>query len=78
MPGQLLRISDFERDVAVQARAVARPAPARLYKFPARIPMNKKRNSVRAWQRGLDIALRIEFGCVLFLTAIWLLWHFIH
>ncbi|MFP5234370.1 MAG: hypothetical protein ACLGSD_00590 [Acidobacteriota bacterium] len=78
MAGQLLRISDFERHPAPQlVRARKAEVRGRVFEFPAALPTKKKKSSVRAWRRGLDIALRIEFGCVLLLTAVWLLWHFI-
>ena len=77
MAGQLLRISDFERELAARPRHVSRPAQARVYTFPAPVRARTKKNSVRAWRRGMDIALRIEFGCVLLMGAVWLLWHFI-
>lgn len=77
MPGQLLRISDFDRPSEMQARALKRGAPGRVCAFPAPVRARKK-SSARAWRRGLDVALRIELGGVLLLAIIWLLWRLIH
>lgn len=80
MAAQLLRISDFERRPTPQlVRAPKAGVRGRVFEFPATLPPAKeKKSSARAWRRGLDIALRIEFGCVLLAGTIWLLCHFIH
>jgi hypothetical protein len=77
MSGQLLRISDFERDSQMKARVAKRRDPAQIYEFPAQIPPQKRGHGARAWQRGLEIALRFGLGGVLLLAIGWLVWHFI-
>jgi hypothetical protein len=77
MSGQLLRISDFERDSEMQGRVVKRGAPGRVCEFPTPVRARKKRSSGRAWRRGLDMALRIELGGLLLLALAWLVWHLI-